>query len=151
MKIIEQIKFKLSGKSVPAIKVADIDDEGRVCTIQMVGNVKDRSNSLADNYYGKAWEKEPGSRMVQIIDPKGIKSLAWVVSEAGRTVDLFVHPFYKHPAPNREDVLGQGTMMDDLAEAMDLGKSMMGKLLFMLLGIGVGCFILAPALSAVLS
>ena len=151
MRIIEQIKFKLSGKSVPAIKVADIDDEGRITTLQLLGAVKDRPNSLIDVYYEKGWEKEPDSHMVTVIDPKGMKSMSWIVSEAGRTVDLYVHPFFNDRNPNREDVVGKAATMDDIPDSMDLGKSIKNLMIGLLLGVGIGCFILAPALSAVLS
>ena len=151
MKIIEQIKFKLSGKSVPAIKVADVDSNGRVGTLQDVGPVKDRPNSLVDGYYEKGWEKSPGVAPVTFVDQKGNKDMRWIVSESGRTVNLFVDPYLQEHAPSREDVIGRAATMDDLAEAMDLGRSMKNLMLGLLLGVGIGCFILAPALSKVLS
>ena len=148
MRFIEKIKFKLTGKSVPVVKVSDIAEDGRVCTLHMVGDVKDRPNSLVDAYNVNGWEKEQGTQMIQVIDQKGIKTMAWIASEAGRTVNLFVHPYFKDAAPNREDIIGAAATMDDIAEAMDLGKSMRNLLIGLFIGIGLGMFILGPMLSA---
>lgn len=122
-KFIEKWKFKLTGKSVPVVKVADIDEEGRINTLMILGDVKDRPNSLVESWNQKAWEKEQGTHMIQVVDQNGRRAFNWIVSEAGRTVDLYVHPYFKNPMPDREDILGKGATMDDIAEAMDLGKS----------------------------
>jgi len=124
IKFIERIKFSLTGRSVPVVKVADIGPDGKVLSLQMLGPVKDRPNSLITSWDEKGWEKDNDSPgYLNLIDEKGTTALSRVVSCAGRTTDLYVHPYFRNPAPDREDVIGHAAMMDDIADSMDLGKS----------------------------
>jgi hypothetical protein len=67
-----------------------------------------------------------------------------VVSAAGRTCDLYAAPYYSGKRPDREDVIGKAATMDDIADAMDLGKSMKN------LGIGLIIVLLVGASIAIM-
>lgn len=147
IKFIEQWKFKLMGRSVPVVKCEDIDKEGRVYTLHLLGRAKRRANSLVTTWDNKGWEIDKSAGKVSLIDEKGIESYAFIVSEEGKTVPLYTRPV-SHP--NLEDVIGNGATMDDIAEAMDLGKSMRNMIIGLLVGMGIGAFILGPMLTAML-
>jgi hypothetical protein len=135
--LIERAKFALAGRSVTAIKVADSDEEGKVLSLQMLGAVKDRPNSLVNTWDEKGWEKDKDSPgYLTLIDEKGNAILSRIVCHSGRTVDLYIHPFFKNPSPNREDVIGHAATMDDIADSMDLGRSMRN--------IAIGAILSAP-------
>jgi hypothetical protein len=121
IKFIEQWKFKLSGRAVPVIKVEDIDSSGRITTLHWLGNCKKRANSIISTWDAKGWEIDPHYGPIRYIDDKGIESLVYIVSESGNTVPLAtkINKF-----PNLEEIIGKAATMDDITEAMDLGKSM---------------------------
>lgn len=121
IKFIEQWKFKLQGRAVPVMKVEDIDSNGKITTLHFLGNCKRRANSLVSTWDAKGWEIDPRYGPIRYIDDKGIESLIYVVSEAGNTAPLATRI---NTFPNLEEVLGKGATMDDISEAMDLGKSM---------------------------
>jgi hypothetical protein len=121
IKFIEQWKFRLSGRSVPVMKVDDITADGQIKTLQAVGECKDRPNSIVNTWDEKGWEKQPGTEMITLIDDKGIKSMVWIVSAKGVTCKLFTVPY---AGPMLEDVIGRLATMDDIADAISLGKSM---------------------------
>ena len=146
-KFIEQWKFKLQGRAVPVVKCEDVDNTGRVYTLHLVGKVKDRANSLQSTWDGKAWEKDPAFSKITLIDEKGIETYPYVVSKSGKTCGLYTEPT---AFPNREDVLGQWSMMDDITEAMNLNKSMRFIVIGLIVGMGIGTFILGPMLTAML-
>lgn len=152
LKFIEQWKFKLSGRSVPVMKVSDIGPDGKVLSLQDLGLIKLRPNSLINTWDEKGYEIErdtPG--YITRIDEKGIPKDARIVSSAGHTVDLYVHPYYKNPAPNREDVIGHAATMDDIADSMDLGKSMRNLVIGIIIGIMLGWLIIGPMINTMLS
>ncbi len=90
MKFIEKLKFKLGGRSVPAIKMEDVDSRGRVGTIHYLGGVKRRANSLITTWDEKGWEIKLGKGQINIILENGINQKGFIVDESGQTVDLFV-------------------------------------------------------------
>lgn len=148
IKAIERLLFKMRGMSVPVIRVSDIDINGRIGTIQFLGDLKDRPNSIISTWDAKGWEKCPEVMPVNIISEKGERSIGYVVSEAGNTVSVTddaeksefkpeikttdLHVQY----PNRERVIGMGAQLDDIPEVMELGRSMRNIL--------IGIMIAAP-------
>jgi hypothetical protein len=139
LKIIERIKFSLTGRAVPAIKVADEGPGGKVLSLQILGSVKMRPNSMVSTWDQKGWEidqEHPGH--INIIDEKGNAVLGRVVSAAGRTCDLYAAPYLSGKRPDREDVIGKAATMDDIADAMDLGKSMKNLGIGIIIGLLVG-------------
>lgn len=149
IKFLEKMKFKFAGRSVPVIKCEDIDTAGRVHTLHMLGGCKDRPNSIIATWDSKGWEKDPmwGSP-ITLIDEKGIQSLAYVASEEGVTVPLFTRP---SAYPNREDVIGRASTMDDISDAMDLGKSMRNMIIGVVIGTFIGWLLIAPMMTTALS
>jgi hypothetical protein len=126
-KAIERFKFKMFGRSVPVVYASDIMETGLVRTLQVAGDFKDRPNSIIKTWDAKGYEKSADGQMINLMDEKGSGKLAWVVSEYGRTVNLYTEP--RSSYPDLEDVIGRAATMDDISEAMDLGKSMRNILL----------------------
>jgi hypothetical protein len=145
IKFIEQWKFRLLGRAVPVVKCDDVTNEGRVHTLHLVGRVKDRANSIINTWDAKGWEKDPEFGKITLIDEKGIESYPYVVSAAGKTCGLYTEPC---AFPNREDVIGKAATMDDIAEAMDLNKSIKNMAIGIIIGIGLGVVFISPMLSA---
>lgn len=148
MKFIEKLKFKLGGRSVPAIKMEDVDRMGKVGTVHYLGGVKRRANSLLTTWDEKGWEIKAGKGQVNMILENGLNQKAFIVDESGQTVDLYVGTC---PYPNREDIIGHAATMDDIADSMDLGKSMKNMIIGILIGIGLGAFIIGPMLQTMMS
>lgn len=148
IKLIEQWKFKLAGRAVPVIKVEDIDEAGKITTLHYLGMCKRRANSILSTWDSKGWEIDPAWGPIRFIDEKGLESQAYVVSETGKTVPIMT----KWTAfPNREDVIGRAATMDDIADAMDLGKSIKNLAIGFFIGCGIGALFLGPMLTTVLS
>jgi hypothetical protein len=131
-KLIERIKYKMNGRSVPVLKATDIEETGKIRSLQYLGQVKRRANSLIATWDSKGWEIQPGQTMITIIMENGLSSVGYVVSEAGSVIDLYT----RKPSefPNREDIIGKAATMDDIGESMDLGKSMKNVVVGMFLG-----------------
>lgn len=148
IKMIEQMRYKLSGRAVPVVKLEDIDAEGRVFTLHMLGTAKRRANSIQTPWDQKTWEINRDAGKISLIDEKGNETFAYLVSEEGRTTKLFTKPVTFHAV---EDIMGKASTMDDISEAMDLGKSPRNLLIGLLLGIGIGAFILGPMITTIMS
>jgi len=148
-KIFEKLKFRLSGRNVPVVKVADVQADGQIRTLQMLGELKDRPNSLVNTWDEKGWEKTHGTSMITLINENGTKSIAHIVSESGRTIDLYTYPRVR--SPNYEDVLGKLATADDIADNMDLGKSKKNIMIGILIGMALWAAVVGPVLQAFLS
>lgn len=148
MKIIEQIKFKLLGKSIPVIRVSEVEYKGgKIHTLQFVGLMKDRPNSLVNKFDVKGYEKTPGTSPIVCRDGNNIPEQCWVVSDRGQTVNLYTQPW---EGPNLEDIIGKGATADDIADAMDMNKS--NRLLYIGIVIGIGIWmIMGPIIGAAMS
>jgi hypothetical protein len=120
VKFIDQWKFKLQGRAVPVLKVEDIDSNGRIMTLHWLGHCKKRANSIISTWDAKGWEIDPRYGSIRYIDDKGIESQIYLVSEYGKTSPLATELF---KFPNQEDAIGKAATMDDVVDAMDLGKS----------------------------
>ena len=145
IKTIEKIKFALSGRAVPVVRVADIDEKGKVVTLHFMGNLKRRENSLVATWDDKGFEMtKPGEGLVNFIDEKGIPTPAFIVSELGKTVDLFVQPW---SGIAWSGVIGRKAGADDIADNMDLGKSIKNLVIGLVIGALLGTFILGPMLT----
>jgi hypothetical protein len=147
IKFIEQMKFSLGGRAVPVVKCEDIDKEGRVYTLHLLSKVKRRANSLVTTWDMKGWEIDKAAGKIAMIDEKGIESYAFVVSEEGKTIPLYTVPVTH---PNLEGIIGKAATLDDIEEAMDLGKSKKNLIIGLLVGMGIGAFILGPLITGML-
>lgn len=148
IKFIEQWRFKLMGRAVPVVKLEDIDREGRVYTLHFLGPVRRRANSLISTWDQKGWEIDRSMGKIAFIDERGIEKYAYVVTESGKTAGIYTQPV---AYPNLEDVIGKSATMDDISDAMDLGKSSRNLIIGILVGCGIGAFILAPIIQGMLS
>lgn len=148
VKFIEQMKYKLSGRSVPVVKLEDIDIEGRVYTLHLLGTAKRRANSIQTPWDQKVWEIGRDAGKISLIDEKGNEQFAYLVTEEGRTTKLYTKPITFHAL---EDIMGKASTMDDISESMDLGKSPKNLLIGMIVGIGVGAFFIGPMLTTIMS
>jgi hypothetical protein len=147
IKFIEQWKFKLMGRAVPVVKCEDIDKEGRIYTLHLLGKAKRRANSLVTTWDSKGWEIDKSAGKIAFIDEKGIEQYAFIVTEEGRTTRIYTKPV---TSPNLEEVIGKAATMDDITEAMDLGKSMKNMIIGILVGIGMGAFVIGPMITTML-
>lgn len=118
---IEQYRFAYQGSSIFTVHVSDIEpDTGRINQIRVVGECKNRPNSIIETWDAKGWEKA-GHRPISFVGEDGVKKLSVIVSEAGTTTDLFTTPRkYK----NLEEIIGKAATLDDIPEALDLHKSL---------------------------
>lgn len=148
IKFIEQWKFRLAGRAVPTVKAEDITSDGIIGTLHLLGDCKMRANSIINTWDSKGWEIIKDSKKITLINEKGISQNAYVVSDAGVTINLYTEP---SAFPNREDIVGRAATMDDIADAMDLNKSIKYIAIGFIIGCGIGAFILGPMLSTMLS
>ena len=148
IKFIEQWKFRLSGRAVCTVKAEDITSDGVVGTLHLMGDCKMRANSIVNTWDSKGWEIVKDSRKITLIDEKGLSKQAFLVSDAGVTVNLYTEP---SAFPNREDIVGKAATMDDIADAMDLNKSIKNLAIGLIIGCGIGALILGPMLTTMMS
>ncbi len=148
MGFFESLKTKLSRRSVPVMKVMDLDYVGKVNSIRMLPSCRDRPNSILDPWNGPGWEKDPEFGPIDITDDKGITTKRWIVNEAGKTCGLYTR---LSAFPNREKIQGNASTIDDIAEAMGIHPSMRDKAIFWLIGSLMGVFLFAPMLQGILS
>lgn len=148
MRIIEQIRFKLTGKSIPVMRVSEVESQGgKIHTLQYVGLMKDRPNSLINTFDVKGYEKAKDTVPITRLNESGIPEQCWIVSSRGQTINLYTQPW---EGPNLEDVIGKAATADDIAEAMDMNKS--NRLLYIGIAIGIGIWmIMGPIIGAAMS
>lgn len=147
IKFIERWKFRLNGRSVPAIRAEDITAQGLIGSLHLIGDVKKRPNSLVNTWDSKGWEIDPYSQKITLIQENGNSESVYVVSELGKTINLYTDPVMH---PNLEDVIGHAATMDDIGDSMDLAKSMRNIAIGLLFGIGLGAFIIGPIITGLL-
>ncbi len=123
MDFIEKWRMKLFGRGVQTFKVDEIANDGRVLTFRDAGKNKRRANSIIETWDSKGAEiKEPP---VNFITSDSITQPAFI-TQGGETIALYIRPSIY---PNREEVIGKAATLDDITDAMDLGKSMKNILL----------------------
>jgi len=147
IKFIERLSFRLRGRAIPVIKAGDISSDGQVRSLFFMGDMKKRPNSLVNTWDEKGWEIQQGAGYITMIDEKGLPKDAYIVSESGKTVNLYIYP---RQLPNLEDVIGHAATMDDIADAMDLGRSMKNLAIGAIIGILVGAFAIGPMIQAMM-
>lgn len=131
IKFIERIRFRMMGRAVPVIEAADIDEKGRVRTLIYRGQLKKRDNSLIATWDATGYELKHGQQMITIIDEKGTSNSGYLVSEKGVSTDIWTVPYL---GPSVKSILGKYATADDIADNMDLGKSMRNVLIGVLFG-----------------
>jgi hypothetical protein len=117
MDFIEKWRMKLFGRGVQTFSVEEINIDGKVLTLRDAGTQKRRANSVIETWDSKGSELKANA--VNFISSDHIMQPAYIVN-GGETIDLYVR---KPTYPNREDIIGKAATLDDIADAMDLGKS----------------------------
>jgi hypothetical protein len=147
MDFIKRWTYKLTGKKIPVFRVADVGSDGLVKSLILAQWV-DRPNSILETWNVIGAEKSPNHEgMMNYTDTGGLTQPAYAEYK-GRTCNLYVQP---RNAPNMEKVIGSGAMLDDIAESMDMGRSMRNLLIGVLIGIVVGWTVIGPMMNAILS
>ena len=147
MRFIDRIKFKMQGRSVPAIKCQDVDQNGKVGSLQLYDSVKDRPNSLQASWNSEEWEKDRESPPIAVTLDNGTTQKMWIVGELGKSCSLYTRPSMY---PNKEKLIGAVSNMDDFAEALGIKPSMREKFGFLIGGILIGVFFVQPMLATFL-
>ena len=146
-KTIERIKFRLMGRSVPAVRMTDIGENGKINTIQLVGELKARANSLVNPWDELGYEITPGEGFITLIDEGGIPRGAYIVTPQGRTADIYVQPY---TGPAWEAVIGKRASADDIADSLDMGRSMRNLIIGVVIGMAIYAAVIGPTLSVML-
>lgn len=110
--------MKLFGRGVQTFKIDEIDENGRVLTLRDAGKNKRRANSIIETWDAKGAEIQAPA--VNFITSDSLTQPAYI-AQGGETVSLYV---VKPKYPNREEIIGKAATLDDIADAMDLNKSM---------------------------
>lgn len=135
MNFIEKWKMKLFGRGIQTFSVEEFDEHGRVLVLRNSGKLKRRANSIVETWDAKG--SEVHAQPVNFISDDHITQPAYI-TQGGETIDLFIR---KSTFPNREEIVGKAATMDDIADAMDLGKSVKNIVLGAILGAPVWWFI----------
>jgi hypothetical protein len=139
MDFIEKWKYKLLGRTIPVFNVVDVDAENKVKSLTF-GKWIRRPNSLLETWNVIGAEIEKGEGLIVYTDDAGLTVPAYTTFK-GKTHNLYVEP---RTAPNLEKVIGSAANLDDIAESMDLGKSMRNMVIGLLIGIMIGWLFIAP-------
>ena len=150
IKFIESWKFKLRGRVVPVIVANDIGTDGKIGSLLIKGLQGKRDNSIVDAWDEKGYEIDRDCMAIPITNEKGIVANTFIVSEKGKTINLYTEPV-PTTHPNWASLLGKLFMADDIADNMTLGKSMRNMVIGLLFGIALGVFIFAPMFQQVMS
>jgi hypothetical protein len=117
MDFIEKWRMKLFGRGVQTFSIEEINIDGKVLTLRDAGAQKRRANSIIETWDAKG--SEIHANPVNFISSDSVMQPAYVVN-GGETIEIYVR---KPTYPNREEIVGKAATLDDIADAMDLGKS----------------------------
>jgi hypothetical protein len=148
IKFIEQWKFRIKGRAVPVIVALDINEDGRVGALHLAGEMGKRDNSIVNTWDEHTYEVDRDAQVIPVLSEKGIVTNTHIVSESGKTINLYTYP---RQYPNARSILGRFSMADDIADNMVLGKSMRNLLIGLLIGIAIGTFFLGPLVQAMMT
>ena len=152
---IKKWQARLTAPKVPVVRLAN-----NAQTLEFMGYLKKRENSLIDPWNQRGYEIRSPPIEIMI---NGKKEIGYVVDEAGITVafhrsirivpaipvqgndpkglfeveDLLV-PKQGFIEYNFEGIIGRLATLDDIAEGLDLGKSLKNTLIGFIFGIPVG-------------
>lgn len=146
MDILDKIRFKLAGRKVQVLNVKDVDDNGRILSVQFE-DWNDRPNTLFEAWEVKGAEKDPDASPIEFIN-HGVSRLTHVAFK-GVTVNLYTDPM--KVVPNRERAIGALSIIDIIGEILDMGKSMRNTTIGFIIGCLFWASIGGPMLTAFLS
>jgi hypothetical protein len=144
MDFIDKWMYKLTGRKIPVFQIVDVGENGIIKSLTLSKWIR-RDNSLIESWTVKGAEISGNHEgLVTYTDESGLTQPAFAEYK-GRTCNLYVKP---RNAPNAEKVIGSGAMLDDIAEAMDMGKSMRNIIIGMFIGMAVYAMFIGPIFSA---
>lgn len=141
------MKFRIKGRAVPVIVALDINADGRIGALHLAGEMGKRDNSLVNTWDEHTYEVDRDAQVIPVLNEKGIVSNTHIVSEAGKTINLYTYP---RAFPNARSILGRFSMADDIADNMVLGKSHKNLIIGLIIGLGIGTFILGPIITGMM-
>jgi hypothetical protein len=147
MDIIDRWMYKLAGRKIPVFQVIDVGTNGLVKSLVLAKWVR-RNNSLLETWHVQGAEiSENHEGMITYTDDSSLTQPAFIEYK-GRTCNLYVRP---RAAPNHEKTIGAWAMVDDLAESLDLGKSMKNIVIGAFIGMAIWAMFLGPVFGKMLS
>jgi hypothetical protein len=117
MDFVEKWRMKLFGRGVQTFKIEEVDQDGKVLVLRDVGKTKRRANSIIETWDSKGDEIKANA--VNFITSDSLIQPAYIAHQ-GETINLFIT---RSNFPNREEIVGKAATLDDITDAMDLGKS----------------------------
>lgn len=147
MDFIDRWMYKLTGKKIPVFQVVDVGENGLIKSLVLTGWIR-RKNSLLESWNTDGAEISPHHEgLITYTDASGLTQPAYA-EHKGRTCNLYVRP---RNAPNHEKTIGAAATIDDIAEALDMGKSIKNLVIGMLIGVMLGWLIIGPMFNKILS
>lgn len=146
MDFLDKWIYKLTGPKIPVFNVEIAEEDGKVKAFTFSKWLR-RANSLMETWHVKGASIEEGEGRITYTDESGLTQPCFATYK-GKTHDLYVTP---RSYPSVEKIIGAGAMMDDIAESMDMGKSMKNMLIGCVIGIMLGWLIIGPMLNTVFS
>lgn len=117
MDFIEKWRMKLLGRGIQTFAVEEVDENGRVLVFRDVGKTLRRANSIIETWDSKGHEIR--GPPINYITSDSVIQPAFI-AHGGETVSMYITPSI---FPNREQIVGKASTLDDITDAMDLGKS----------------------------
>ena len=145
MDFIDRWMYKLTGKKIPVFQIVDVESDGKIKSLTLANWLR-RHNSLLETWNVLGCEIDPEG-LLSYTDPSGLTQPAYAEFK-GITVPLYVSP---RTYPNHEKTIGGAATCDDLAEALDMNKSIKNLVIGMLIGIMLGWLIIGPMFNTILS
>lgn len=147
MDFIDRWVYKLTGRKVPVFQVVDVSDNGLIKSVVLMPWVK-RHNSLLETWNTIGAEISPNHEgYITYTDASGLTQPAYAEYK-GRTCNLYIRP---RAAPNLEKVIGSAATIDDIGEALDMGKSMRNLVIGIVIGMMLWAGLIGPVLSTLAS
>lgn len=148
MDFIDKWRFKLFGRGIRVLRVEEVNEDGRIRVLRNVGKLKRRGNSLVEAWDVKGAEITSTTQLIQFISDDEVVEPAFVTYK-GQTVNIQDRPTEQTPEikdifldlENLEEVIGKGATLDDLTDALDLGKSTKNIFIGALLGAPIWWFV----------
>jgi hypothetical protein len=142
MDFIEKWKYKLTGRTVPVIRVVDVEQDGKIKSLTISKWVR-KANTLLETWDNIGASIDSPDGILSYTDESGLTKPAYATYK-GTTVPLYTIPI---PYANHERTVGAAATVDDLATVLGIAPSMRDKIIFLLIGLMIGWLFVAPVVS----
>ena len=144
MDFVDKWMYKLTGRKIPVFQIVDVGENGIIKSLVLSRWIR-RNNSIIEGWNVVGAEISPNHEgLITFTDESGLTQPAFTEYK-GRTCNLYVKP---RNAPNVEKVIGGGATIDDIAEALDMGKSMRNLIIGAFIGMAIYAMFIGPMFSA---